>query len=91
MKDLEQVGIHTFSLDVTNEDSITAGVSAILEKENSIDILVNNAGYGSYGAIEDVPIEEGKRQFEVNLFGMARMIQLVLPEMTVCGIFSNRN
>ena len=81
MKDLEQMGIHTFALDVTNEDSMTAGIAAILEKEKSVDILVNNAGYGSYGAIEDVPIEEGKHQFEVNLFGMARMIQLVLPGM----------
>ena len=81
MRDLEQKGIHTFALDVTDEASMTAGVAAVLEKEKSIDILVNNAGYGSYGAIEDVPIEEGKRQFEVNLFGMARMIQLVLPEM----------
>lgn len=81
MKDLEQMGIHTFALDVTDEDSMAVGVAAILEKEKSVDILVNNAGYGSYGAIEDVPLEEGKRQFEVNLFGMARMIQLVLPGM----------
>lgn len=81
MKDLEQMGIHTFALDITNEDSMATGVAAILKKEKSVDILVNNAGYGSYGAIEDVPIEEGKRQFEVNLFGMARMIQLVLPGM----------
>ncbi len=81
MKDLEQMGIHTFSLDVTDDESMTASVKAVLEKEQSIDVLVNNAGYGSYGAIEDVPIKEGKRQFEVNLFGMARMIQLVLPKM----------
>lgn len=44
-------------------------------------MLVNNAGYGSYGAIEDVPMEEARRQVEVNLFGLARMIQLVLPTM----------
>lgn len=81
MKDLERMGIHTFSLDVTDDKSMTESVTEILRKEKSIDVLVNNAGYGSYGAIEDVPIEEGKRQFEVNLFGMARMIQLVLPKM----------
>jgi short-subunit dehydrogenase len=46
-----------------------------------IDVLVNNAGYGSYGAVEDVPLEEARRQFEVNLFGAARLIQLVLPTM----------
>ena len=44
-------------------------------------MLVNNAGYSSYGAIEDVPLEEGRRQFDVNLFGMARLIQLVTPAM----------
>lgn len=81
MKDLERMGIHTFALDVTDDKSMTESVTEILRKEKSIDVLVNNAGYGSYGAIEDVPIEEGKRQFEVNLFGMARMIQLVLPKM----------
>jgi short-subunit dehydrogenase len=42
---------------------------------------VNNAGYGSYGAVEDVPLEEARRQFEVNLFGAARLIQFVLPGM----------
>ncbi len=81
MTDLEQMGINTFALDVTDDQSMTTNVINILKKEQSIDVLVNNAGYGSYGAIEDVPIEEGKRQFEVNLFGMARMVQLVLPKM----------
>ncbi len=50
-------------------------------KEKSIDVLVNNAGCGSYEAIEDVPLGEARRQFEVNLFGMARLIQLVVPAM----------
>ena len=44
-------------------------------------MLVNNAGYGSYGALEDVPMEEARRQFEVNVFGLARLTQLVLPHM----------
>lgn len=60
---------------------MTKCVNEILKKEGSVDILVNNAGYGSYGTIEEVPIEEGRRQMDVNLFGMARMIQLVLPGM----------
>ena len=42
---------------------------------------MNNAGYGSYGAVEDVPIDEARRQFEVNVFGLARLVQLVLPHM----------
>ncbi|WP_371813427.1 SDR family NAD(P)-dependent oxidoreductase [Leptotrichia sp. oral taxon 218] len=49
--------------------------------EGRIDVLINNAGYGSYGAIEDVEISEAKMQFEVNLFGLARLVQLVLPHM----------
>lgn len=39
------------------------------KKEGSVDVLINNAGYGSYGTIEEVPIEEGRRQMEVNLLG----------------------
>jgi NAD(P)-dependent dehydrogenase (short-subunit alcohol dehydrogenase family) len=56
-------------------------VKSIIEREGRIDILVNNAGYGSYGAIEDIPISEARRQFEVNLFGLARLTQAVLPSM----------
>jgi short-subunit dehydrogenase len=81
MKDLSDFGIHTISLDVTNEESMVNCVNEILEKEGQIDILVNNAGYGSYGAVEDVPMEEARRQVEVNLFGLARVTQLVLPSM----------
>src|SRR4029450_13558312 len=53
----------------------------IVSEHGPIDILVNNAGYGSYGALEDVPIAEARRQFDVNVFGLARLIQLVLPHM----------
>jgi NAD(P)-dependent dehydrogenase (short-subunit alcohol dehydrogenase family) len=81
MKDLESRGAAIVQLDVTDEESMVSVVNSILEKEGSIDILVNNAGYGSYGAIEDVPLEEARRQFEVNIFGLARLTQLVLPKM----------
>lgn len=81
MKSLEEKGISVISLDVTNEKSIETCVDTITKKEGSIDILVNNAGYGSYGAVEDVPMEEARRQFEVNIFGLARLTQLVLPKM----------
>ncbi|MDJ1480882.1 oxidoreductase [Cytophagaceae bacterium YF14B1] len=81
MNDLKAKGIGIVSLDLTNEDSIFNAVDTILKKEGRIDILINNAGYGSYGAVEDVPLEEARRQFEVNLFGMARLTQLVLPSM----------
>jgi NAD(P)-dependent dehydrogenase (short-subunit alcohol dehydrogenase family) len=81
MKDIEALGANIVGMDVTSQESIESGISAILGKERSVDILVNNAGYGSYGAIEDVPIEEARRQFDVNIFGLARLTQLVLPGM----------
>lgn len=81
MQDLEKMGANVIKMDVTDESSITTAMNSILEKEGSIDILVNNAGYGSLGAIEDVSIDEARRQFEVNLFGLARITQLVLPTM----------
>jgi short-subunit dehydrogenase len=81
MKGIEEKGISVIALDITNDDSIEKCVNAILEKEGRIDVLVNNAGYGSYGAVEDVPMEEARRQFDVNIFGLARLTQLVLPKM----------
>ena len=81
MKDLEVLGIKTISMDVANDSSIVKGVEEILHAEKRIDILINNAGFGAYGAIEDMSMETAKYQLDVNLFGAARLIQLVLPEM----------
>ena len=78
---LEALGVTAIRMDVTDEASLQAGVNAILEKEGRIDVLINNAGYGSFGAIETVPVEEARRQLEVNVFAMARLTQLVLPGM----------
>ena len=81
MQELESDGINILPLDLTRDESIVACVNSIVEKEGRVDVLINNAGYGSYGAVEDVSIEEAKRQFEVNIFGLARLTQLVLPHM----------
>ena len=81
MEQLKKLGVKHIFLDLTDEASIEDCVSSILRESGKIDILVNNAGYGSYGAVEDVSIEEAKRQFDVNLFGMARLIQLITPSM----------
>ncbi|WP_167138554.1 oxidoreductase [Diaminobutyricimonas sp. TR449] len=81
MSTLEADGIRLLHMDVTDDASMTAGVERILADTGRIDVLVNNAGYGSYGALEDVPLDEARRQFDVNVFGLARLTQLVLPTM----------
>ncbi len=81
MLHLEKDGITVFGMDVTDDESMVTGVQRIVDEQGRIDVLVNNAGYGSYGAVEDVPIEEARRQFEVNVFGLARLTQLVTPHM----------
>ncbi|WP_423128451.1 oxidoreductase [Gaoshiqia sp. Z1-71] len=81
MQDLKEAGVHLLEMDVTNEASVSEGIRGIMDAEHRIDILINNAGYGSYGAVEDVPMSEAKYQFDVNLFGPAHLIQLVLPQM----------
>ncbi len=85
MRPLADKGIHALGMDVTDDSSMTAGVAQIIAETGRIDVLVNNAGYGSYGAVEDVPIEEARCQFEVNVFGLARLIQLVVPRMRAQG------
>ncbi|MFT4293926.1 MAG: oxidoreductase [Micropruina sp.] len=85
---LEQLaadGVRPLALDVTSDDSMVTAVDQVLAEAGRIDVLVNNAGYGNYGAVEDVPMDEARRQIEVNLFGLARMIQLVVPGMRVRG------
>lgn len=81
LKDVEEKGAHALFLDLTDDDSMEKCVKTILQNEGQIDLLVNNAGYGSCGSIEEIPMEEIRRQFEVNLFSLGRMIQLVLPGM----------
>lgn len=85
MQPLAERGVHTFAMDVTDDASMVAGVERVLAEQGRVDVLVNNAGYGSYGAVEDVPIDEARRQFEVNVFGLARLTQLVTPHMRTQG------
>ena len=85
MDPLKECGVVPLQMDVTDEASMEAGVRTVLAAEGRIDVLVNNAGYGYFGAIENVSMEEARRQLEVNVFGLARLCQLVLPSMREQG------
>lgn len=77
LQPLAKAGISVVTLDVTNEHSL----QRLVKKIGRIDVLINNAGYGSYGALEEVPMAEARKQMEVNVFGLARLTQLVIPGM----------
>ncbi len=79
--DLGDEGCKTLALDVCDETSMTAAVNAVTEAEGAVGVLVNNAGYSQSGAVETVPMQQVRRQFETNVFGLTRMCQLVLPGM----------
>lgn len=81
MQELKDYGVKPIMLDVTKDESMVACVEKIVNEAGSIDILINSAGLGSYGALEDVSITEAKNQLQINLFGVARLIQLALPQM----------
>ncbi|MEV4996643.1 oxidoreductase [Streptomyces niveus] len=78
---LAESGIRPLAMDVTDDASMQAGIEKITGETGRIDALVNIAGYGSYGALEDVPLDEARYQFEVNVFGAIRLTQLALPHM----------
>ena len=81
MAGLRRDGIRVLQLDVTDDASRTALVDPVVAESGRIAVRVTNAGYGSYGAVEDVPLAEARRQFDVNVVGLARLTQLVLPHM----------
>ena len=81
LSELETAGCHTLALDVTDEQSMQAAVAEIERAEGAIGVLINNAGYSQSGAIETVPLDAVRRQFETNVFGLVRLTQLVLPKM----------
>ncbi len=78
---LREAGARTLALDVTNEDSMRSAVAVVERDRGSVGALVNNAGFGQSGALEEVPIDALRRQFDTNVFGLLRLTQLVLPGM----------
>ncbi|MDK1376482.1 MULTISPECIES: oxidoreductase [unclassified Sinorhizobium] len=81
MQDLASLGATPLRMDLSRDDEIRDAVGIILKEAEGVDVLVNNAGFGLYGPIEEIGIEEARYQFEVNLFGTARLTQLLLPAM----------
>ncbi len=81
LADLEKAGCRTLALDVMDEDSMAAAVRHIEQEDGAVGVLINNAGYSQSGALETVDIDDVRRQFETNVFGLLRLTQLVLPGM----------
>jgi NAD(P)-dependent dehydrogenase (short-subunit alcohol dehydrogenase family) len=82
---LEALGCKLLPLDVTDEGSMREAVDGVERAEGAVGVLINNAGFSQSGAIEEVPLERVRRQFETNVFGLVRMCQLVLPGMRSQG------
>lgn len=81
MQDLVNLGGQALLMDVTDETSMEKAVQQIINEQGKIDVLINNAGYAIYGSVEDTSLADVRRQFEVNVFGVGRLTQLVLPYM----------
>jgi short-subunit dehydrogenase len=86
LAELERAGARTLALDVTDESSMKQAVAAVEAEHGAVGVLVNNAGYGEYGTIEETDLDAVRREFETNVFGLARMTQLVLPGMREAGL-----
>ena len=85
MHDLEAAGAIALRMDVTREADVVAAVERIATQHGGVDVLVNNAGFGMYGSVEETALDDARYQFEVNLFGMARLTQLFVPAMRARG------
>ncbi|HEY5835727.1 oxidoreductase [Streptomyces sp.] len=85
LTDLAEAGARTLALDVTDETSRAKVVATVEAEQGAVGVLINNAGYGEYGTVEETGLDGVRRQFETNVFGLARMTQLVLPGMREAG------
>jgi NAD(P)-dependent dehydrogenase (short-subunit alcohol dehydrogenase family) len=85
MHELAEQGAIPLRMDITRDADIASAVELITRQHGGVDVLVNNAGFGMYGSIEETSLDDARYQFEVNLFGMARLTQLLVPFMRKKG------
>ncbi len=85
MQDIVQAGGNAIGMDITEETQVQNAVEQVIREQGRVDVLINNAGYAVYGPVEEVPIDKARRQFEVNMFGLASITQKVLPHMRAQG------
>lgn len=81
MKDIVRAGGHAIKMDILKERNIDDVVNQIIKEQSRVDALINNAGYGLWGAVETISIDEAKRQFDVNIFGLAYLTKKIIPIM----------
>ena len=81
MQDIIQAGGHAIKMDILKERNIDDVVNQIMKEQSRVDVLINNAGYGLWGAVETISIDEAKRQFDVNIFGLAYLTKKIIPIM----------
>ena len=81
MKDIVEAGGHSIKMDILSNEDVDRALDQVISEQNRIDVLVNNAGYGLWGAVETISIDEAKRQFDVNIFGLAYLTKKVIPLM----------
>ena len=83
--EIKQLGGVPLTIELEDESSLVAAVNKVIEEQGRIDILFNHAGWGHYGPIEEIPIDIGRKNMEINMFGLARLTQLVIPHMRQAG------
>ncbi len=81
MDEIVKAGGKAIAMDITNEEEIESAVNQVLKEQGKVDVLINNAGYAVYGPVEEAPIDIARRQFEVNIFGLASITQKIIPGM----------
>jgi len=91
MADLADAGAIVLAMDISKDSDIVAAVEKIKAGHGGVDVLINNAGFGKYGPVEETPVDAARYQFEVNMFGLARLTQLLIPAMRDrgCGLIIN--